>query len=172
MRFTPILLSATILAVGACKDDAQEIGTFNVQLDGKDMEFVSTLDAENDTSSIRVMTPSGIKLIMIDGSAGDTKTGIPIISMTLQSGVTNSNLSLMFVQVFDKTFDTVLTSDGPNGNRQLKDMMLDDEGNISFSFSADLVRVETQSEAPIAGADGAHIEGRFSGKIPASEMEE
>lgn len=173
MRFTPALMTAAILALSACKDDAVQIGKFTTDLDGTKMEFVSVIDSD-DRSSIQTMSPGGIKLILIDGFAGtkDGEPGLPVISMTLQSGVTNSSMSLSFVQVFDKTYDTVLSADGRHGQKQMENLVTGDDGSISFDFSADLVRIETQSEEPVAGAKGAHIEGHFSGKIPTREMKE
>ena len=172
MRFIPALMTATILALSACKDDAQEIGKFTTDLNGNNMEFVSVIDSD-ERSSIRTMSPGGVKLILIDGYAGtkDGEPDLPIISMSLQSGITNSTMSLMFVQVFDESYETVLSADGPLGQKQMENLVIGDDGTISFDFSADLVRIKTQSEEPIEGAEGAHIEGSFSGKIPASELE-
>jgi hypothetical protein len=120
------------------------------------------------------MSPAGVKLLLIDGFAdiNDGEPGFPIISMSLQGGITGGPMSLMFVQVFDESYEDNLSADGPLGQKSLTNFEMGEDGSISFDFSADLVRIETQSEEPIAGAEGAHIEGHFSGKLPASEMEE
>lgn len=174
MRFIPALLTASALGLGACKDNYDEIGKFTVELNGDNMVFVSVFDKENDYSGIRAMSPGGVKLLLIDGSAGDKddEYGLPIISMSLQGGVTGGPLDLMFVQVFDESYDTMLTSDGQNGQHRMENLLIGDDGTISFDFSADLERVEAQSEQPVAGAKIAHIEGSFSGTIPASERED
>ena len=174
MRFVPALLMAFVLALSACKDDIEEIGKFTVELNGDSIEFTSVFDITNDHSSIRQMSPAGVKLLLIDGFADikDGEPGFPIISMSLQSGIAGGPMSLLFVQVYDESYENNLTADGPLGQKRLDNFEMGADGSISFDFSADLVRVTTQSEEPIAGAQGAHIVGRFSGKMPASEMEE
>ena len=173
MRIMTALVATTLLALPACKDDAEEIGKFTVDLNGNNMEFISTIDSDG-RSSIRTMSPGGVKLILIDGFAGtkDGEPDLPVISMSLQSGITNNSMSLSFVQVFDESYETVLSAEGQFGQKQMENLTIGDDGSISFDFSADLVRITTQSEEPIADADGAHIEGHFSGKIPASEQQE
>jgi len=174
MRFMPAILMAFVLALSACNDDIEEIGKFTTELNGDSVEFTSVLDITNDHSSIRQMSPAGVKLLLIDGFAEikDGEPGFPIISMSLQGGNSGGPMSLLFVQVFDESYKNNLTANGPLGQKSLDNFVMDEDGNISFDFSADLVRVTTQSEKPIAGAQGAHIEGHFSGKMPASEMEE
>ncbi len=173
MRIITTLMATALLALPACKDDAEEIGKFTVDLNGNNMEFISTIDSDG-RSSIRTMSPGGVKLILIDGYAGtkDGEPDLPVISMSLQSGITNNSMSLSFVQVFDESYETVLSAEGQFGQKRMDNLTIGDDGSISFDFSADLVRITTQSEEPIAGADGAHIEGHFSGNIPASEQQE
>jgi len=172
MRFMPAVLAAALLTTSACKDDIEEIGKFTTQLNGNSVEFTSVFDITNDHSSIRQMSPGGINLLMIDGFADitDGEPDFPIISMSLQSGISGGTMSLMFVQVFDQSYETNLTADGPLGQKSLNNFEMGEDGNISFDFSADLVRITTQNEEPVAGAEGGHIEGHFSGKIPASKM--
>ncbi len=177
MRFIPALLTASVLALSACKDETaniDEIGKFTVEFNGENMEFISAIDKETGTSSIRTMTIEGIKLVLIDGSANqkDDQHDLPVISMSLQGGIGGGALSLSFVQVFDKSYDDVLTAEGQLGQKTLENLVIGDDGSISFDFSADLVRIKTQSEELIPDAAGAHIEGSFSGTIPASEREE
>jgi len=174
MRFIPALLMASILALSACKDDIEEIGKFTIELNGNSIELTSVFDITNDHSSIRQMSPAGVKLLLIDGFAEikDGEPDFPIISMSLQSSITGGPMNLLFVQVYDESYENSLSAMGPLGQKSIENSEMDEDGNISFDFSADLVRIDTQSEEPIAGAQGAHIEGHFSGKMPASEMEE
>lgn len=174
MRFMPALITASVLALSACKDDIEEIGKFTTELNGDSIEFTSVFDITNDHSSIRQMSPAGVKLLLIDGFAEikDGEPEFPIISMSLQSGITGGPMSLLFIQVFDESYENNLSADGPLGQKSLSNFEMGEDGSISFDFSADLVRVETQSEEPIEGAEGARIVGRFSGKMPASEMED
>lgn len=175
MRFIPALLMAFVLALSACNDDEiEEIGKFMVELNGDSIEFTSVFDITNDHSSLRLMSAAGVKMMLVDGFAEikDGEPDFPIISMSLQSGFSGGPMTLLFVQVFDESYETNLIAEGSLGQKNLGNFEMGEDGSISFDFSADLVRVTTRSEEPIAGAQGAHIEGRFSGKMPASEMEE
>jgi len=174
MRFMPALIAASILALSACKDDIEEIGKFTVELNGDSIEFISVFDITNDHSSIRQMSPAGVNLLLIDGFADikDGEPGFPIISMSLQGGITGGPMSLLFVQVYDESYENNLSASGLLGQKRLDNFEMGEDGSISFDFSADLVRITTQSEDPVSGAQGAHIVGRFSGKMPASEIEE
>jgi len=177
MRIIQALVVVSLISLAACKDDVgnyEKIGKFTVKLNGDSLEFISVFDKAADRSGIRKMTPVGVDLILIDGYAGDKdgEPDLPVISLSLQSGITNKTMSLMFVQVFDKDYQTALTSQGPIGNHQMQNLEIGEDGSISFDFTADLVRITTQEEKIVEGAAGAHIEGHFSGTIPASELEE
>ncbi len=175
MRFIPALLMAFVLALSACNDDdIEEIGKFTTELNGDSVEFTSVFDITNDHSSLRLMSAAGVKMMLVDGFAEikNGEPGFPIISMSLQSGFSGGPMTLLFIQVFDQSYENNLTAGDLLGQKSLDNFEMGEDGSISFDFSADLVRVTTQSEEPVAGAQGAHIEGHFSGKIPTSEMEE
>lgn len=175
MRIFPALMAAFLITVGACKDDvaSPEIGRFTVEMNGNSMAFISRYDAEQDDSDLNTMMAVGNKMLRINGYAGTTdgEPDLPTLSMTLASSLTAVYSEMIFIQLFDEDYSTSLYADGKIGQRQIDNIVVGDDGSISFDFIADLVRVTTGDDTPIPGEAGAHIEGSYSGKIPSSELE-
>lgn len=180
MQIIPTLMVASFLTIvtglttvtGLTPANAGEIGKYTVELDGKPMEFISAYDATANRSDLGMMQADGTKMITVDGYAGSTDghPDLPILSMTISGTMSGVYTKMMFIQLLDENFKTALTSDDWTGQRHIENITVDDVGNISFDFSADLVRLNVEEGTPVAGASGAHIEGRYSGKIPASEI--
>ena len=174
MQIISTLMVASFLTMvtGLLPANAGEIGKYTADLDGEPIEFISVYDATEDRSDLRVTQDDGIKIITVDGYAGlkDSHPDLPILSMTISGNMSGVYNTIMFVQLLDESFETALTSDDWVGQRHIENITVDDEGNISFDFSADLIRLNVEDGTPVAGASGAHIEGSYSGKIPASKL--
>ena len=174
MRFITPLAIASIFAITACQDESAEIGKFDVELNGKSMVFQSFYDQKNDNSGITILRSSHIRMIQITGYAGkkDGEPDLPLISMTLGNTDEGEVPTLMFIELLDQSYETALMADGPIGQKQIENIVIEKGGKVSFDFSADLVRVTMEDEKPVPDAAGAHIKGRFSGTIPATKLEE
>ncbi len=180
MRFITALFAVFLFALSACKEETgkyETIGKFTVEMDGKTVEFLSVLETGGDHNDIRQIAPTGIRTLLLSGAANTGEDGTParpMISIMLQAGVTSKTLKLVDVNIYDQSYTTPLLAGAGFGAKQITDLVVSDAGEISFSFTADLVRVKmtANGEKLIEGKAGAHIEGSFSGTIPAREMKE
>lgn len=180
MRLMPALFAVFLFALSACKDDVgkyENIGGFTVEMGGKTVEFRSVLETDGKHTDIKQITPMGVRTLLLSGAAKTNEDGSPArprISVILQAGTISKTLSLTEVIIYDESYRNFLMASGTRfGKTELSDLKVSDTGEVSFSFTADLVRVEMtdDGEKLIEGKPGMHIEGSFSGTIPARELE-
>lgn len=173
------LIAASILTVTtglAGVASADEIGKFNVEVNGQSTVFISqfVLDesADDHYSDLALMGTRSVDMIRVEGSIApnEPQPEFPYISLTI-GGTSPNYTNFLNIQLIDASYEKLLLSVDNIGQRQIENVIVDSDGSISFDFSADLIRVNPENNNAIAGASSAHIEGRYSGKIPASQLE-
>lgn len=154
------------------------IGTYTISLDGKAISLLSYANAEDDFSDLTFDESFGIKTYQVLASTDD---GIPLLDVALQAGSVVGDLSITSVTFIDQNYDTALAAANLEAAGvsvanygAIMDQAIDlgSDGTISFAFSADLVRIDLETEAPVSGEAGAYVEVSFSGIFPASELSE
>jgi hypothetical protein len=160
-----------------CRAD-EVIGTYTVSIDGKTISLLSYANAEDDFSDLTFGESFGIKTYHISASSDD---GIPLLDVAVQAGSVVGGLSITNVTFIDQNYDTALAaahleaagvSVESYGAIMKQVIDLASDGTISFAFSADLIRIDLETEAPVSGEVGAYVEVSFSGIFPASELSE
>jgi len=151
-------------------DGYTEVGRYFVEIDGSKSEFISmSNEAENYSDPKLSRLLGGGDTYVFSGSLG--AQDIPLLDIGIQRNGLVAGLAVVSITLIDKNYDTALAAfHGEYGTIQYNNIVIDDDGTVRFSFSSDLVRINLEDETPILGAVGAHIEGRFTGVIPASEL--
>ena len=161
-----------------CVADEVAIGAFDLTVDAQAITLQSYYFAEDDFSDLTFDDSFGIKTYHVSASSDE---GLPLLDVTLQEGSVIGDLQVVGVTFIDQDYDTALAATvleaggvAIEGLGLIADeaVQLDADGTISFSFSADLIRINLDTETPIAGDDGARIKARFAGQFPASELNE
>lgn len=184
MRMLPTLFKTVFLTfvIGATSAaTADEIGKYTLTINGLDASYISEFIADTGAgtgtgktySDLAKMNSNSTEMIRVDAHTprDEEQSELPSISLTL-SGDASGYTNLMFIQLIDIDYETALTANDTLGQKHIENIKVGADGSISFDFSADLVRTSLEEETAIDGAAGAHIEGSYSGKIPASEMKE
>lgn len=151
--------------------DIEEIGMFSVTINDNQSDFISVAsEAAGFSSLVLTRGAGGLKDYRISG-VQSLNNQIPLLDVGLQEGGLVNGLGIVSVTLMDKDYDTALAAFyGDYGKITYTDVEVDDAGQVSFSFSADLIRINLAEETAIDGQPGAHIEGTFSGTIPAREL--
>ncbi|MEP1695639.1 MAG: hypothetical protein ABJJ69_03785 [Paracoccaceae bacterium] len=172
-------LVATLLLLGfPCLAEEAVIGEFALEVDTKAITLKSYYIAEDDFSDLSFQESSGIKSYFVSASADE---GLPLVDVVLQEGSVAGALSIVSVTFIDQNYDTALAASALTAGGVALDGLgvimddlveLDDDGALNFSFNVELVRIDLDSDTPIAGADGAHIAASFAGRFPTSTLNE
>lgn len=159
-----------------CVADEVVIGEFVLTVDATPITLQSYYSAQDDFSDLTIDDSLGIKTFRVSAS---TDEGLPLLDIALQEGSVAGTFSIVSVTYIDQDYDTALAASSLEADGVVfeglgaitgDNVQLAEEGEIRFSFSAELVRIELDSETPIAGEDGGRMEARFTGQFPASEL--
>lgn len=156
---------------------ADEIGAFRVEVNGQTTVFISQIvmdeNADDYYSDLSTMASGTTNTIRVEGSVApnEPQPEFPYISLTI-GGTSPNYTDFLNIQLIDASYGELLLSVENIGQRHIENLMVGNDGIISFDFSADLVRVNPENNIPIDGVNGAHIAGRYTGQIPASELKD
>jgi hypothetical protein len=181
MRITLAILLATILALPACKvgNKFEEIGKFQADVGVTKMEFISYRNLEKNRGGINFKYSDAGKKMGFDGLAGGFVNGepdLPMLAVFFKSDLDGTNVvldSIKLHKVFTiKTVSHVFyRSNTTTGIQSATDPVIDAQGNVSFDFSADLYRIDSNTNKPVEGEDPIHVEGSYSGVIPEDQRQ-
>ena len=172
MRILIVFLTVGLMALTGCKDRFQVIGKFEATVGRDKISFPSYRDTKMNRGGIKFNYSGDDKIMFFNGLAGDFVNGMPDLPMLavtyvgndngiqLQSVILHKKMGLRTVQnLFYRSSESV-------GKQWASQLQLDEQGNVSFQFEADLVLIDVDSNTPVQGDSGIHIEGSYSGVVP------
>lgn len=151
------------------------IGSYTLSVDGEVSELHSNANAIDDFSDLTFVDGSGVKTYHILGSNNDD---FPRFDVTIQEGGAAGDLSIVSVTFLDTDYDTALAAahnEAAGASLESLGVIMGEnidfggDGAIRFAFSAALVRIDLETERPVAGEVGVHVDVSFSGTFPAYE---
>lgn len=168
--------AALALAVGLApvwaqglSDDWEVLGTVEVVFDhGPATLYAARRVATGEATVTETEGPAG-KVISIGAAMPDAngEPGVPILTLTL--GPYRGGIPLT-LSVDLREADRVLMAGGDSETTAaLSRIRLTPAGELSFDFTAELVVMAPSADgthAPLPGAVGERIEGRFEGRLP------
>jgi hypothetical protein len=180
IRLIKTLPIIALMALASCKTQGNflRIGQFETTIDGRAMVFPSYRDLKHSRGGIKVTFSEPDMIIFFNGLAGKQSNGapdLPMLAVTFKSNPDGSNIRLASVILHKKirlrNISNLYYRSGEDlGKQKAWDLQIDDAGNASFKFSAQLVRINTDSNTPIEAEAPLHIEGSYNGKIPQAEF--
>jgi hypothetical protein len=176
MRFITGLLFATILILSACNpgNKFEVIGKFDAMVGVRKMEFPSYRNTEKNRGGINFRYEGDTRTMIFDGLAGDFVNGqpdLPMLAVVFKSNLDGRNVELDSIKLHKVfTIKTVrhvfYRSNATTGSQTATNPVIDAQGNVSFEFSADLYRIDANTNKPVQDEAPLHVEGIFSGVIP------
>ena len=156
------------LAQGLSKD-WEVLGTVEVQFDhgpatlyaARRIETGEAMVMESEGPEGRVIT---IGAVMPDASG---EPGVPILTLTL--GPYRGGIPLTLSLDLREADRVLMAGSDSETTAVLSRIRLTPAGELSFDFSAELAVMAPNADgthAPLPGAVGEHIEGRFEGRLP------
>ena len=178
MRISVVFLTVVFTILTACNDRFQVIGKFEATVNRTEMVFPSYRDTKMHRGGIKFNYSGDNKIMFFNGLAGgfvDGSPDLPMLAVTFKGDLDGNNIKLASIILHKKiNLRTVQNlfyrSSEKMGKQWASELQMDEQGNASFSFRAELVRIDTNTNKPIEGDKGIHVEGRFSGVVPEDEF--
>jgi hypothetical protein len=172
MRILIVLLTVGLMTLTGCKDRFQVIGKFEATVGRDKISFPSYRDTKMNRGGIKFNYSGDDKIMFFNGLAGDFVNGMPDLPMLAVTYVSNDNgIQLRSIILHKKmgirtAQNLFYRSNATVGKQWASQLQLDEQGNASFSFEADLVLINVDTNKPVEGDSGIHVKGRFSGVVP------
>ena len=169
--FTTVCLLC-LAGAGVAQDLASNweiLGTFTVTMDDEETELYAVRDTETGNATLSRQSENGAELIQITGVTpnDDGQPGVPILTVTLGPYVGKNPFG---ISVDLREADRVLMANRTiETEAVLNSVALDDAGNLSFAFAAELSVMTPLADGGFetaAGAVPASISGTFVGRVP------
>jgi hypothetical protein len=166
-----LIAAATSLPAGAqgLSEAWEVIGTVEAMIDDTPVTFhaarridtgeatvMETGDADGHIITIGAMTPD---------AAGEP--GLPILTLRLEAG--HAGLPAALDIDLREAERVLMANEHSETDAVIEDLTLDEDGALSFSFQAELMVMAPNPDgsfAPLPGAVGDQISGRFTGRLP------
>ncbi|MGI1661289.1 hypothetical protein ACRDNQ_03525 [Palleronia sp. KMU-117] len=172
------LALACLVAAAAClpaaaqdlSDDWEVIGTVEAMIDDAPMTFFAARRIDTGEATVIETPGTDGRIITIGAMTPDQagEPGLPILTLKLHAD--RAGFPAMLEIDLREAERVLMANDHSETDALLEDLRIDADGGLSFAFQAELMVMAPNADgsfAPLPGAVGDLISGRFDGRLPA-----